>query len=591
MRHNFTIKSLLAGDSAQLTQLFEMLAAPAQADNLRHNTAEKLLAFLFRLDQFDESLSSAFTQLQQALIEQIANADDFYTNSQQPLHQALNFLLARARTWYPRESKSSQQAHEKISALILACAEGNSNALVTALNETQHWFESEDKRANMLEARLCETEINHLKMLSAECNVLDVINASLAGRPFPSELISGVTNTLKCELQHGLFIAGQNSPFWKTWQRLLPLLGQVFTDSENSSISDDNEQWRYRHIPTLLNELERSLNLPTSNPDFYRQWIEALNEQLMQAIKKQAIASSYFTALSYPEDSTSLHTRVTVDIFKQTDSVQQGDWILFHAENEQKIRCKLALKNPDANQLLFVDSTGRKVMSKSIKDFALCLSTGIAKKLPLISLDDSIAKLLHALIDAYAQKQQQQEAQAEVLKLKAQAAAELQRQEEALRAAEAKAAEQKRIAEELVARQAAAQKAMAEAAAIAAEKLRRANELALEQERERMRLEAEQAAEQLQRLQMANLHISALNLGARVELIQNHAPIRCKLAVIIAGTGKYIFADNLGRKVAELHREQLVQALLDKQLILLNNGDSFDDQLVKVIRGLRKDIS
>ncbi len=61
--------------------------------------------------------------------------------------------------------------------------------------------------------------------------------------------------------------------------------------------------------------------------------------------------------------------------------------------------------------------------------------------------------------------------------------------------------------------------------------------------------------------------------------------------MIIAATGKYIFVDNLGRKVAELQREQLVQALLDNQLTLLNKGNSFDDQLVKVIRGLRKDIS
>jgi len=49
--------------------------------------------------------------------------------------------------------------------------------------------------------------------------------------------------------------------------------------------------------------------------------------------------------------------------------------------------------------------------------------------------------------------------------------------------------------------------------------------------------------------------------------------------------------DNLGRKLAELQREQLVQALLNNQLRLLRQGDNFDDQLAKVIRGLRKDIS
>jgi len=82
-----------------------------------------------------------------------------------------------------------------------------------------------------------------------------------------------------------------------------------------------------------------------------------------------------------------------------------------------------------------------------------------------------------------------------------------------------------------------------------------------------------------------------LNLGARVELTVNGEAVRCKLAVIIAATGKYIFSDNIGRKIAEFQREQLIQALLNNQLTLLNNGDSFDDQLAKVIRSLRKDIS
>jgi hypothetical protein len=81
-------------------------------------------------------------------------------------------------------------------------------------------------------------------------------------------------------------------------------------------------------------------------------------------------------------------------------------------------------------------------------------------------------------------------------------------------------------------------------------------------------------------------------VGAWVE-IQNATQElqRCKLAVIIASAGKYIFVDSLGRKIAEYQREQLVDAYVNNQLKLINNGDKFEDQLVKVIRSLRKDIS
>lgn len=591
MQTNFILQKIIRGDSAQLDQLFQAAAAASSVAGLRTNTAEKLCAFLLKSEQFDAALSLYLNELQKTLIQQIAQDDVFYCNPEHPLRKVISLILVRSRTWYERDSKSSQQFLEKLTHLMQTCNNSNHEQLLAKHNEFQQWLDSEDKRASMLETRLCETEINHFKMLSTECRALDLINNALAKQTFPRDLSSGVVSTLKSELLHAYFISGENGPFWKTWQRLLPLLSNVFTTITSPDINDADEQTLYRTIPALLNELERSLSINTSNPDMYRQWVENLSEQLMLAIKKQPIHCETFTALAYPEGHSTLNTRVTTDLLQQTNSLQEGDWILFNGENGPVIRCKLALKNTETDQLLFVDNTGRKVMNKSIKDFAVCLSTGIAHKLPLLNIEDVITKIIQALIDLYAQKKNQHQAQLEAKNKQVLAEAELQRQREAQRKTEAEAEEKKRIVKELTARRAAAQKALAEAAVLAEERAQRSAELKIAQERARMQAEAEQAAENLQRVQLANIHISALNLGARVELLLNGEPVRCKLAVIIAASGKYIFADNLGRKVAELQREQLVQALIDKQLTLLNNGDSFDDQLVKVIRGLRKDIS
>ena len=591
MQATFNLQKILNGDAAQLEQLFQVAAAPSPAAALRKNTAEKICTFLLKAEQFDPALALLLNDLQKTLTQHITQDDGFYYNAEHPLRKAINVILERGRTWYARDSKSSQQFLDKLTTLMHALGSGDSEQLIAVYDEIQQWLSSEDKRATMLESRLRETEINHFKTLSTECCVLDLINSALARHPFPRELISGVTSTLKSELLHAYFISGSNSPFWKTWQRLLPTLGGVFSTIASETRNEDDEQTLYRTIPALLNELERSLNINTSNPDLYRQWIESLSEQLMLAIKKQRIDCELFNALNYPEDRNNRNTRVTADLLQQTNSLATGDWILFSGEQGQTIRCKLALKNTETDQLLFVDNTGRKVMNKSMNDFAVCLSTGIAKKMQPIQAEEVIIKMVQALIDLQQQKKIQAQAQTETNNAKALAAAEAERQAEALRKEASEAEEKKRIVQELTIRRAAAQKALAEAAAIAEQRAQHAAELKLTQERERMQLEAEQAAESLQRLQMANINISALNLGARVELFYNNQNVSCKLAVIIAATGKYIFVDNLGRKVAELQREQLVQALLDNQLTLLNKGNSFDDQLVKVIRGLRKDIS
>lgn len=583
MQANFIIQDMLKGDTTQLEQLFRSAAAPSSPASLRTATAEKLCAFLLKGEQFDFALSTQISGLQHAFHPQIAQDDTFYCSPQHPLRQVLHTIISRASVWYPRDSKNSQQFLEKLSELIQACTIGN--RFHQTHEDFLRWLDSEDKRAAMLETRLCETEINQFKMLSAESRVLDLINGALAFKAFPQDLNAGIGLALKSELLHCYFTAGSDSPFWKQWQRLLPMLGKMFVIINMQERSDDDEQTLYRTIPALLNELENSLD--TTHSDHYRQWVEALSEHLMRAIKKQPVQCEAFVALSYPEGHSNLNTRVTVDVLQQTNSLQIGDWILFNGETGQTIRCKLALKSAEIDQLLFVDNTGRKVMNKSVKDFAVCLSTGIAKKLSPISIEDTIAKILQALIDLHQQKQAQQNA----LQARKVAEAELQRQAEEQKKQKAEAETKRQIVAKLAERQAAAQKALAEAATLAEKRARRNAELKLEQERMRLQLEAEQAAEHLQRIQLANINISSLNLGARVELVINNEPVRCKLAVIIAATGKYIFVDNLGRKVTELQREHLVQALLDNQLTLVNKGDSFDDQLVKVIRGLRKDIS
>ncbi|RYZ79200.1 MAG: DUF1631 family protein, partial [Moraxellaceae bacterium] len=339
--------------------------------------------------------------LQIALSQEVAQDNNFYCNPQHPLRSAIQMIIQRASIWYSRDSKASQQFLEKLSEFMHSCIGGDRDNLQVAQQELQRWFDSEDKRAAMLETRLCETEINHFKMLGAETRVLDLINAALAFKLFPQSSTEGISSILKGELLHSYFIAGSDSPFWKKWQRLLPVLGKAFVTINVQDRSEEDEQTLYRTIPALLNELEDSLNIHTSNSDAYRQWVEGLSEQLMLAIKKQTIQCEAFVALTYPDGHTNLNTRVTADVLQQTDNFKQGDWILFSGENGQTIRCKLALKSAGTDQLLFVDHSGRKVMSKSVKDFAVCLSTGIAKKLTPVNIEEAIVKIMQAPISLH----------------------------------------------------------------------------------------------------------------------------------------------------------------------------------------------
>lgn len=602
----FTLQAIIDGDSLQLSEVVASIAATEAVDPaaLRQQLASDFSSRFTQTNQWDARLQPSLAGFKPVALQQIANDDEFYCNAHHPLRAFFTLITPSASHWCLRDSKPNQQLFDKLSALLALATgywSGDEEAQITGAanfqqqcDEFSSWLASENKRAAMLETRLCETELGNLKLVSAEARVVDAINHGLAQRPLPNELHNGITGALKSELQYWAFNTAPdqlpNLPLWKSWQRLLPALGQVF--SSEAIVVDD--QLLYDQIPLVLAELERSLQHPTSNAQAYAQLVEQLNRCLMSAIQKQPQECALFKELPNGSGKSDYNTHIPKTLLQQTARINQGDWILFAGDDTDSIRCKLALKNPEIDQLLFVDHTGRKVMNKNAKDFALCLSTGIARPMVLQEAAAIIHQLLPPLIERGNRSVQ---AQLLLQKNKAEQVvrALVAQQQAASEAAErARAAEQARMEEQLEARRAASRKAMMEARALADDKMRREAEQAAEAKRLRVEQEVSQAAEAIAKHQQATHNIGELQVGAWLEInnqLNTAEKLRAKLSVIISSTGKYIFADQVGRKLAEYTREQLTALMVEGQIKILRNGDNFEDQLAKVIRGLRRDIS
>ncbi len=82
--------------------------------------------------------------------------------------------------------------------------------------------------------------------------------------------------------------------------------------------------------------------------------------------------------------------------------------------------------------------------------------------------------------------------------------------------------------------------------------------------------------------------VNGLQVGNWVELKQGGGSmLRCRLAAIIRATGKYIFVNRAGVKVAENNRDGLLRAYMRGELIMLDEGRLFDRALESVIGNLR----
>lgn len=83
--------------------------------------------------------------------------------------------------------------------------------------------------------------------------------------------------------------------------------------------------------------------------------------------------------------------------------------------------------------------------------------------------------------------------------------------------------------------------------------------------------------------------VNNLTQGSWFEMTEEGGQkFRCRLAAIIKATGKYIFVNRSGMKVAEETRQSLALALKNGRLLLLDDGMLFDRALEAVIGSLRE---
>ena len=82
--------------------------------------------------------------------------------------------------------------------------------------------------------------------------------------------------------------------------------------------------------------------------------------------------------------------------------------------------------------------------------------------------------------------------------------------------------------------------------------------------------------------------IQTLRVGNWVDFRQEDGRmLRCRLAAVINGIGKYIFVNRSGIKVAELNRDELQLALTEQKVVLIDDDRLFDRALESVISNLR----
>lgn len=502
--------------------------------------------------------------LRPAFIARALCDDDLFVHSCHQFGVLLQRLSQQLPLWYSGQGRAAEKTWQNLQNLskVLLSPVASSAVVDGAIVECLSQLEKEQARAQVQSQRCAERERAELQLLRSRAQVDRHFSGQLVGRQLPEFVDTFLREPLLAELQLVLINHGEQHPHWLQWKRVMVLLARMFA-------ADASPEHRIQDTEVCLAALAEPFELMAAPQVLYEDFLAELTALLFSMLQGAVVETVLVAPLSSGADTAIGSTQVSRALLRQVATIREGDWFLLESESGEIIRCKLLLKLIDVQRLIFVNSCGFKVAEKNVDDFAFCLSSRLAVPLLLTPIFEACS--VHAvshLRDIYDRNLERHQAEQQRL-----AAIEAKQQAEA-------AAEQK-------VRQLAAEKARREAEALAERE--RVYELELKERRRVMLADKESQAQA-----KATELIDSLKVGAWLELTKTKADdeplVRAKLAVTLPSTGKHIFVDRIGLKLAEYQREDLIDMLLLERLRVISHGDSFESQLSKVVKGLRKDV-
>ncbi|WP_020209980.1 DUF1631 family protein [Gilvimarinus chinensis] len=501
----------------------------------------------------DRAIAPQVQRLGAFLVAQVVADESLALGPLRECRRAWDEVFYHVQTWCDSLGPQGAKFYQRLDALVAALEAGdNQTQALTAFNQA---CAKELDRAALLAERMQASELGRIRAVHAEHKVAELYNQVVAGRLLPEPILAFIQQQLTPALQFELINGSDQSTTWSFWSRMLRLM----VWSLNPDKSDSDRQAFFNKGPALISQLERAEPPPSCSAESYQGFVGDISACVIQLLKGLSIETISAPVREVNGEAEALKH---LQAGGESHHFSAGDWLEFHGETQ--LRCQFLLQAPGTDQLLFVNRNGQKALQKSAAQMRACLDADIAREIAQIPV---MSAALTAANGRLAQLEALYEAR-EVAAAEAREA-ELKRRQQL---AEARA-------REAAARQQAEAKARAEA-----------ERLASEAEAARVRQQQQQEAERkAAHEQKVRDEIDGLTLGTWADLpTKDGRSIRCKLAVSMRSTGKYIFVDRVGSKVAELQYDELLAMALAGRAVFYPPEQRFENRLETIVRGLRR---
>ncbi len=481
-----------------------------------------------KISPLDAFVKTAFLRRRHVFAALLLDQPEFVLHSEHPMAQLLSRVEHLFVGWEEQAGQPPAFIMKALAALTRLldadhCLDpGEQGAALRVL--TTEW-EREKRRRESLEKRLIESEsgLDQARYHQGLC--IDMINRARGAWPLPVEINRFLQGAWLDSARLVLIEKGEAHPQFQEIAKLTEQLVFAFKPLEG----EEDYNTLYNFAVALVDSLARNLLSLVHAPIELQMQLDRVEDLLMAVVKRTTVLERE-VANPLPNDHQASAEAVAEDAVRAL----VGNWF----RREGRI-CKVLTYLPRQKKVLWGDFAGRKA---GLEDAAGVLRD--AADGGLEPFNDTTR--MHGVFAAVAK-----------------AFISLDRLE--------RIRYRERLQKEKALREEARAKAEAEAEAI--RKAREENEARLARERqeaeEHLRQEqlAQSERDTIERLQEARDTVDRLKLGDAVTLVREGSPVAATLAVRLNAAQKLIFTNNIGLTIAELHRDEAVEWLLQKKML------------------------
>lgn len=502
-----------------------------QIDDDAINLVSMLFQFVLEDRNLAAPIKGLIARLQIPLLKVAMLDKTFFSKGGHPARKLLNEIANASLGWAPANASMPLERdpfYAKVDVLITRILDefvDDVGVFQLALEDFIGFVEMDRRRALLIEQRTVDAEDGRAKSELARITVQELLNQKVAGKRLPGVVVKLLQDGWSNVLFLICLKEGQES---ESWQRGVQTVDDLLESvSPVDSLADRARLLRM--LPTLLKSLRSGLNKIGFNPFDLNQLFSDLEQIHLQRLKKEE----------------------TADLVALVEAAEPVE--------------------PDALASAGAPATNTEVAETRIETALLRPDIPIvaARLAPAQTLDEVLAS-----------RRQHSEAAAQTAAVSTDSNIEDLDRELAAHFGEGEAGDKSKHIQTV---ETALAGSTIETGEVAAAPI----ETAVEQ----MAVTANAAVDldpARTREQRSAERVDALQVGNWVEFQQGGGKVlRCRLAAIIRATGKYIFVNRAGVKVAENNREGLLKAYLSGELSTLDEGRLFDRALESVIGNLR----